>query len=219
MICNDEDVINVSAETVLSRREVDQRMLAADLDQAVGLITCERALFGHSAKPRTVCGSAQVVPDSCSGATNLWSHYTAIRGPLSVDTPNLGQRSDKHCRFDVQWYVAVSEFAPHAKFQVPLAIRGRRDNETPTNIRASIRRHQQCVGTWYDHMTSARAPTVTLGRRKRRPTVPERKLVTIGSMTKSDRGPARHRETQRETIHNLLEQVGGKCSANNKSWK
>ena len=133
-------------------------MLAADLDQAVGLITCERALFGHSAKPGTVCGSAQVVPDSCSGATNLWSHYTAIRGPLSVDTPNLGQRSDKHCRFDVQWYVAVSEFAPYAKFQVPLAIRGRPDNEDPDKHPSvypktpavrwdMVRSHDFCTGT------------------------------------------------------------------------
>ena len=64
MICNDGDVINVSAETVLSRREVDQRMLAADLDQAVGLITCERALFSHWAKQGTAHGSAQLVPDS-----------------------------------------------------------------------------------------------------------------------------------------------------------
>ena len=90
---------------------------------------------------------------------------------------------------------------------------------TPTNIRASIRRHQQCVGTWYDHMTSARAPTVTLGRRRHRPTVLERKLVTIGSMTKSDRGLARHRETQRETIHNFFGASGRQVFAYNKSWK
>ena len=158
MICNDEDVINVSAETILSRREVDQRMLAADLDQTVGLITCKRALFSHSATPGTARGSAPVVPDSCSGATNLWSHHAAIRGRLSVDTPNLGQGSDKHCRFDVQWDVAVSEFAPHAKLQVPLAIRGRPDNEDPVKhpgvypktppVRWDmVRSHDFCMGT------------------------------------------------------------------------
>ena len=46
------DVIHVSAETVLSRREVDRRVLAADLGQAIGLKTCEGARFSHSAKPR-----------------------------------------------------------------------------------------------------------------------------------------------------------------------
>ena len=35
----------------LHGRKIDRRVLAGDLDQVVGLITCERGLFGHSAKP------------------------------------------------------------------------------------------------------------------------------------------------------------------------
>ena len=47
------NVINVGAETVLSWREVDRRVLAGDLDQVFGIITCSEALFSHLAKPWT----------------------------------------------------------------------------------------------------------------------------------------------------------------------
>ena len=38
-------------EAVLSRGDVDRRVPPGDLDQVLGLITCEEALFSHSAKP------------------------------------------------------------------------------------------------------------------------------------------------------------------------
>ena len=43
----------VGAETVSPRREIDRCVFAGDLDQVAELITCERALFTHTAKPRT----------------------------------------------------------------------------------------------------------------------------------------------------------------------
>ena len=43
----------VGVETVSSGGKIDRSALAGDLDQAVGLMTCERALFSHTAKPRT----------------------------------------------------------------------------------------------------------------------------------------------------------------------
>ena len=36
--------------------KVDRRVSAGDLDQVNGLITCERGLFSHSAKPATAPG-------------------------------------------------------------------------------------------------------------------------------------------------------------------
>ena len=42
-------VINVGAEAVLSRTEVERRVRTADFDEVLGLITCEGALFSHSA--------------------------------------------------------------------------------------------------------------------------------------------------------------------------
>ena len=45
------NAVEVSVETVSPRREIDRRVLAGDVDQAVGLTTCERALFSHTAKP------------------------------------------------------------------------------------------------------------------------------------------------------------------------
>ena len=41
----------VSVETVSPGKEIDRCVLAGDLDQAVGLTTCERALFSHTDKP------------------------------------------------------------------------------------------------------------------------------------------------------------------------
>ena len=49
-------VVEVGMETVSPGRTVDGRVLAGDLDQAVGLTTCERGLFSHSAKPATAAG-------------------------------------------------------------------------------------------------------------------------------------------------------------------
>ena len=46
-------VIDVGAAAVLSRREVDWCVLTADFDENLGLITCEEALFSHSAKQWT----------------------------------------------------------------------------------------------------------------------------------------------------------------------
>ena len=37
-------------------------MLAGDLDQVIGLITCERRLFSHSAKQDTAAGIVAVDP-------------------------------------------------------------------------------------------------------------------------------------------------------------
>ena len=45
------DPVEVGVDTVSPGREIDRSVLAGDLDQAVGLITCERALFSHTAKP------------------------------------------------------------------------------------------------------------------------------------------------------------------------
>ena len=44
--------VEVGVETVPPGREIDRCVLTGDL-QAVGLKTCERALFSHTAKPRT----------------------------------------------------------------------------------------------------------------------------------------------------------------------
>ena len=45
------NAVEVGVETVSPGRETDRCVVAGDLDQAVGLITCERALFSHAAKP------------------------------------------------------------------------------------------------------------------------------------------------------------------------
>ena len=55
-------VVEVGTETVSTRMKVDRRVLTADLDQDLGLITCERGLFSHSAKRATAAG----IPDSVS---------------------------------------------------------------------------------------------------------------------------------------------------------
>ena len=47
------NVINVGAATVLSWRKVHRRVIAGDLDQVFGIITCSEALFSHLAKPWT----------------------------------------------------------------------------------------------------------------------------------------------------------------------
>ena len=47
------NVVEVGGETVSPGNEIYRSVLAGDLDQAVGLTTCERALFSHAAKPGT----------------------------------------------------------------------------------------------------------------------------------------------------------------------
>ena len=44
------NVVEVGVETVCPRGEIDLCALSGDLDQAVGLITCERASFSRTAK-------------------------------------------------------------------------------------------------------------------------------------------------------------------------
>ena len=44
------NAVAVGVETVSPGREMDRCVLAGDLDQAVGLINCERSLFSHTAK-------------------------------------------------------------------------------------------------------------------------------------------------------------------------
>ena len=46
-------VIDVGVEAVLSRKEVDRRVLSANFDEALGLTICKGALFTHSAKQRS----------------------------------------------------------------------------------------------------------------------------------------------------------------------
>ena len=45
------NAVEVGVETVSPGRAFDRCILAGDLGQAVGLITCERALSSHTAKP------------------------------------------------------------------------------------------------------------------------------------------------------------------------
>ena len=40
------EVIDVRVGAALSRKQVDRSVFAADIDERLGLITCERALFG-----------------------------------------------------------------------------------------------------------------------------------------------------------------------------
>ena len=47
------NVVEVGAGTVSPGREIDRCVFAGDLDQVVGLITCERALSSHTAKTGT----------------------------------------------------------------------------------------------------------------------------------------------------------------------
>ena len=54
------NVVEVGAETVSPEREIYWCVLAGDLDHVVGLITCERALFSHAAKPGTAPGIGAV---------------------------------------------------------------------------------------------------------------------------------------------------------------
>ena len=46
-------VIDDGVEAVLSRKEVDWRVLSADFDEALGLTICKGALFTQSAKQRS----------------------------------------------------------------------------------------------------------------------------------------------------------------------
>ena len=45
------NAVEVGVETVSHGWEVDRCVLVGDVDQAVGLISCWRALFSHTAKP------------------------------------------------------------------------------------------------------------------------------------------------------------------------
>ena len=53
-------VIDDGVEAVLSRKEVDWRVLSADFDEALGLTICKVALFTQSAKQRSTPWIGQV---------------------------------------------------------------------------------------------------------------------------------------------------------------
>ena len=46
-------VVDVCVQDVLSRGKIDRRVRTADIDEGLGIITCERALFSHLAKQET----------------------------------------------------------------------------------------------------------------------------------------------------------------------
>ena len=62
----DGHVVEVGIETVSPWRKVDRRVLTGDLDQVLGLVTCERTVhpFGQTSHRRR--GSMQGIPDSVS---------------------------------------------------------------------------------------------------------------------------------------------------------
>ena len=77
---NGEHVVEVGIETVSPSRKVDRRVLAGDLDQVLRVITCERGLFSHSAKPATAAGIDAGIPDSVSSPSGKVERHSGPGG-------------------------------------------------------------------------------------------------------------------------------------------